>query len=86
MVPPSFERSFKGETMPSSGVAAAIQELERDVKRVQEVIAVLKKIQADRSPRWAGAGQTASRLSAEGRRRISLAAKKRWAALRAAKK
>ena len=72
--------------MQSSGVDAAIQELERDVKRVQEVIGMLKKIRAARSPQAVGSGRKASRLSAAGRRRISLAAKKRWEAARAARK
>ena len=72
--------------MQSSGVDAAIQELERDVKRVQEVIGMLRKIQAARSPQATGNGRKGGRLSAAGRRRISLAAKKRWAALRTAKK
>ena len=72
--------------MQSSGVDAAIHELERDVKRVQEAIGILKKIRADRSPQAAAKARKSGRLSAGGRRRISLAAKKRWAAVRAAKK
>ena len=72
--------------MQSSGVDAAIQELEREVKRVQEVIGMLKNIRADRSSQVSGKARKAGRLSAAGRRRISLAAKKRWAAVRAAKK
>ena len=72
--------------MQSSGVDAAIQELERDVKRVQEVIGMLKKIRADRSPQAVGNARKVGHLSAAGRRRISLAAKKRWAAARTAKK
>ena len=72
--------------MQSSGVDAAIQELERDVKRVQEVIGMLKKIRTERSSQAAGKTRKAGNLSAAGRRRISLAAKKRWAATRAAKK
>ncbi len=72
--------------MQSSGVDAAIQELERDVKRVQEVIGMLKRIRADRSPQAAGTARKRGHLSAAGRRRISLAAKKRWAAARTAKK
>lgn len=72
--------------MQSSGVDAAIQELEREVKRVQEVIGMLKSIRADRTAKAAGNGRNSGRLSAAGRRRISLAAKKRWAAVRAARK
>ena len=68
--------------MQSSGVEAAIQELERDVKRVQEVIGMLKKIRAARAPQ---AVVSRRKLSAEARRKISLAAKKRWAAARASK-
>jgi len=72
--------------MQSSGVDAAIQELERDVKRVQEVIRMLKKIRMERSSQAIGNGRKPRGLSAAGRRRISLAAKKRWAAARAAKR
>jgi hypothetical protein len=72
--------------MQSSGVETAIQALERDVKRVQEVIGMLRGIRADRSAKANGNGRNPGRLSAAGRRRISLAAKKRWAAVRAAKK
>ena len=72
--------------MQSSGVDAAIQELERDVKRVQEVIGMLKKIRVERSSQTVGNSRRAGKLSAAGRRRISLAAKKRWAAARAVKK
>ncbi|HWP85125.1 MAG TPA: hypothetical protein VNN17_08045 [Terriglobia bacterium] len=72
--------------MPLTGVDAAIQELEREVKRVQEAIALLKKIRLQRVLPAAGNGKKARRLSAAGRRRISEAAKKRWAALRAATK
>ncbi|MBI3933850.1 MAG: hypothetical protein HY316_04105 [Acidobacteria bacterium] len=71
--------------MQSSGVDAAIHELERDVKRVQEVIRILKKIRNDRSPQVAANRRKTRGLSAAGRRRISLAAKKRWATARASK-
>jgi len=72
--------------MQTSGVEAAIQELQREVKRVQEAIAMLRRIHAQRSARVTVARRGRRKLSAEARRRISLAAKKRWAALRAAKK
>jgi hypothetical protein len=72
--------------MQPSGVDSAIQELERDVKRVQEVIGMLRNIRSERLAKSNGNGRNPGRLSAAGRRRISLAAKKRWAAVRAAKK
>jgi len=73
--------------MQVSGVEAAIRELEQDVKRVQEAISVLKKIQAQRTNnKGLGSRRGGRRLSAQARRRISEAAKKRWAALRAVKK
>lgn len=72
--------------MEPSGVEAAIHELEREVKRVQEAIAMLKRINAQRGTRGAAVKRGRRRLSAQARRRISEAAKKRWAALRAAKK
>jgi len=72
--------------MQSSGVEAAIQELQREVKRIQDAITMLRRIQAQRSSRGAAGGGKKRRLSARARRRISEAAKKRWAAIRAAKK
>ena len=60
--------------MQSSGVDAAIQELERDVKRVQEVIGMLKRIQAARLPQASGGARKSGRLSAAGRRRPVCAA------------
>jgi hypothetical protein len=71
--------------MQSSGVDAAIRELEQEVKRVQEAIAMLRKIQAQRGSRGVPVSRGVRRLSAEARRRISEAAKKRWAAHRAKK-
>ncbi len=71
--------------MQPSGVDAAIHELEREVKRVQEAIAMLRRIQAQRGSRAATGGRKIRRLSAQARKRISEAAKKRWAALRAKK-
>jgi hypothetical protein len=69
--------------MQSSGVQAAIRELEGDVKRVQEVLGMLKKIQSARVAKSLGAPSGGRRLSAKARKRISEAAKKRWAAFRA---
>jgi hypothetical protein len=71
--------------MQTSGVDAAIHELERDVKRVQDVIKLLKKIRAERALSGSGNSSKPRRLSPQARRRISQAAKKRWAAARASK-
>jgi hypothetical protein len=71
--------------MQSSGVQAAIHELEREVKRVQEAISMLRRIQAQRNSNNSASGRKVRKLSAQARRRISEAAKKRWAALRAKK-
>ena len=71
--------------MQESGVEAAIRELQQDVKRVQDAISVLKKIQSQRAAGPAGTRKPKRRLSAKARRRIADAARKRWAALRAAK-
>jgi hypothetical protein len=71
--------------MQPSGVDAAIHELEREVKRIQEAIAMLRKIQAQRGSRVGAVGRKVRRLSAQARRKISEAAKKRWAAARAKK-
>ncbi|MBI3895816.1 MAG: hypothetical protein HY313_07770 [Acidobacteria bacterium] len=72
--------------MQPSGVEAAIRELEQDVKKVQEAISMLKRIRAQRTENGAGRSRGHRRLSAQARRRISEAAKKRWAALRTVKK
>lgn len=71
--------------MGSSGVDAAIRELEQEVKRVQEAIAMLRRIQSQRGTHAGTAGRKVRRLSAQARKKISDAAKKRWAALRAKK-
>lgn len=68
--------------MQLSGVDAAIRELEGEVKKVQEAIALLRGIQAQRGTRSAPPERKPRRLSAQARKRISEAAKKRWAALR----
>ncbi len=68
--------------MQLSGVDAAIRELEGEVKRVQEAIAVLRRIQAQRGTPSGSPERKVRRLSAQARKRISEAAKKRWAALR----
>ena len=72
--------------MRSSGVNAAIIELEQDVKRLQHIIGILRGMKASNASHVGSGEFKVNRLSAAGRRRISLAAKKRWAAVRAAKK
>lgn len=69
--------------MPQTGIENAIRELEQERKRIQEMISMLRGLYGN-----PGAGPRAKprRLSAEARRRISLAAKKRWAKIREAKK
>ena len=70
--------------MEGSGVEAAIRELERERKKIAGVIAMLKRIR----PGVSGnpVPRRRRRLSAEARRKISVAAKKRWAARRASKR
>ena len=69
--------------MVESGVEAAIRELERERKKIAGVISMLKRIRpgAPSNP-----VRRRRRLSAEARQKLSLAAKKRWAALRASKR
>lgn len=71
--------------MQSSGVENAIVELEREVKKIQEVITSLRRIHVQRAAVAKGGKRPRRRLSAKARRRISEAAKKRWADLRAVK-
>jgi hypothetical protein len=72
--------------MQNSGVEAAIRELEREVSQIQDVIGKLKRIRATRRLPGNSNGALKKRnLSPEARRRIALAAKKRWAAYRSAK-
>ena len=75
----------KGELRAPAGVDAAIRELGRDVKRVQEAISMLRTIHAQRTTTGISGKRGRRRLSAQARRRISETAKKRRAALRAAK-
>ena len=70
--------------MRESGVESAIQELQREVKKIQEAIAVLRRIRPQNPAERSRRGR--KRLSTAARRRISQAAKKRWAALRASQK
>ena len=69
--------------MALSGVEAAIRELEREQKKIRDVILMLKRIRPQSADQR---GRLGERLSARARRRISEAAKKRWAALRASSK
>ncbi len=76
--------------MPASGIDGAIRELQHEQERIQGVISALKSIFPGSGPgkrtrrgKRKGGGR---KLSAAGRRRISQAAKKRWAKARASKK
>ncbi len=71
--------------MQPSGVESAIRELEQEGKKIQDIISTLRKLQEQRSAPKPGGKGTRRRLSAKARRRISEAAKKRWAARRASK-
>lgn len=67
--------------MVESGVEAAIGELERERKKIAGVISMLKRIR----PAMSGNPVRRRRgLSAEARRKISAAARKRWAARKGA--
>ena len=68
--------------MPATGIDAAIRELQREQERIQGVISALKSLRPGSGPRK----RTGGKISQAGRRRISIAAKKRWAAIKAAKK
>ncbi len=69
----------------TSGVQNAIHELQQELKRIQDAITMLKRIHSQRAAMASGGGRPRKRLSAKARRRISEAAKKRWAALRSGK-
>jgi hypothetical protein len=70
--------------MQNSGVDAAIRELEREVGQIRDVIGKLRRIRAARGAQRSNSAPK-RRLSAEARKRIALAARKRWAAFRAKK-
>ena len=72
--------------MQPSGMESAIRELQGEVNKIQKVISALRRIQKQRAVAGPGKGRARRRLSAAARRKISLAAKKRWAALRASKR
>jgi len=68
--------------MAQSGVENAIRELEQETKKIRQAIAALREFRPQAGTARGGK-RGGRRLSAAARRRISLAAKKRWAALRA---
>ena len=76
--------------MPASGIDGAIRELYHEQERIQGVISALKSLFSGSGPgkrtRRGKRKRTRGKLSQAGRRRISIAMKKRWAARRAAKK
>ncbi len=74
--------------MPATGIDAAIRELQHEQERIQGVISALKSLRPGSGPgkRTRRGKRTGRKLSQAGRRRISMAAKKRWAAIKAAKK
>ena len=69
--------------MQLSGFESAIRELQGEEEKIQKVISMLKRILKQRSVAGPAKGHTRRRLSAKARRKISLAAKKRWAARKA---
>jgi len=69
--------------MPSTGVESAIQELEREAKKIHDAIRSLRAIHGARSNNASLKRRSRRKLSAAARRKISEAAKKRWAAVRA---
>ena len=76
--------------MPATGFDAAIRELQREQKTIQRIISALKRLRPGSGPgkrtRRGKRKSTGGKISQAGRRRISIAAKKRWAATKAAKK
>jgi hypothetical protein len=70
--------------MGISGVEAAIRELEREQTKIRKVILMLKRIRPQSGDHKKGPGR--KRLSAQARRRISEATKRRWAAVKASSK
>ncbi len=74
--------------MPSMGIEAAIRELEREEKSIQDAIRMLRRIHGARSnsastPKGTAPKRGRRKMSAAGRRKIAEAQKKRWAVLRA---
>ncbi len=74
--------------MPATGFDGAIRELQREQETIQGIISALKRLRPGSGPgkRTRRGKRTGRKLSQAARRRISIAAKKRWAAIKAAKK
>ena len=74
--------------MPASGIDAAIRELQHEQERIQGIISALKSLRpgSGSGKRTRRGKRTGGKISQAGRRRISIAMKKRWAAIKAAKK
>jgi len=69
-----------------SGIESAIKELRREQSRIQEAITMLKRIRPGANSASGSSVRRRGRrrrLSADARRRISEASKKRWATMRA---
>jgi hypothetical protein len=72
--------------MKRSDISSVIQNLETEVERMQQAIDILKSIDGGRTAKVTLKAPVRRRLSPQARKRISQAAKRRWAAVRAAKK
>jgi hypothetical protein len=70
--------------MPSTGIEAAIKELEREEQNIQDAIRMLRSIHGAHTNGAAAPKRGRRKMSAAARRKISEAAKKRWAAVRSA--
>lgn len=67
-----------------STITKAIQDLEEQKKRIDSALKILRDL--DHSPSRGGSASTSVRnISAEGRKRIAEAQKRRWAKVRAAR-
>ncbi len=65
--------------MQKTGVELAIAELQKETRTLQDIITVLRKLGLA-APIGKKGARTRNRLSAAARRKMSEAAKKRWAA------
>jgi hypothetical protein len=76
-------RYFGEKMSDNSGIDAAIRELESEQQRIEQAIKILRSVRPQAKSDGARVRPREKRkLSAAGRKRISEAAKKRWAALR----
>jgi len=67
----------------ASGIEAAIQELTREQQRIERAINLLRHIRPQQTLTGNGTRvRSRRRLSSEARKRVSEAAKKRWAAMK----